>query len=90
MASVTSASRYITSVPRYHPRYQSRTSMYIRGLIPRNFAELAKAVLIGATRELFHLYLVGVLLLLQTRAVDLKVLETKLLKVTGQASLQSS
>ena len=32
MVSVTSASRY-------HPRYQSRSSMYIRGLIPRNFAE---------------------------------------------------
>ena len=37
MVSVTSASRY-------HPRYQSRSSMYIRGLIPRNFAELAEAV----------------------------------------------
>ena len=36
MVSVTSASRYITSASRYHPRYQSRSSMYIRGLIPRN------------------------------------------------------
>ena len=44
MVSVTSASRYITSASRYHPRYQSRSSMYIRGLIPRNFAELAEAV----------------------------------------------
>ena len=44
MVSVTSASRYITSVSRYHPRYQSRSSMYFRGLIPRNIAELAKAV----------------------------------------------
>ena len=35
--SVSSASRYITSASRYHPRYQSRSSMYIRGLIPRNF-----------------------------------------------------
>ena len=37
MVSVTSASNY-------HPRYQSRSSMYIGGLIPRNFAELAEAV----------------------------------------------
>ena len=44
MVSVTSASRYITSVSRYHPRYQSRSSIYIRGLISRNFAELAEAV----------------------------------------------
>ena len=47
MVSVTPASRYITSASRYHPRYQSRHSMYIRGLIPRNFAELAEAVPIG-------------------------------------------
>ena len=44
MVSVTSTSRYITSASRYHPRYQSRSSMYIRGLIPQNFAELAEAV----------------------------------------------
>ena len=44
MVSVTSASRYITSASRYHPRYQSRFSMYIRGLIPWNFAELGEAV----------------------------------------------
>ena len=44
MVSVTSASRYITPASRYHPRYQSRSSMYILGLIPRNFAELAEAV----------------------------------------------
>ena len=37
---------YVTSASRYHQRYQSRSSMYIRGLIPRNFAELAEAVLI--------------------------------------------
>ena len=36
MVSVTSASRY-------HPHYQSRSSMYIRGLILRNFAEFAEA-----------------------------------------------
>ena len=37
MVSVTSASRY-------HPSYQSRPSMYILGLIPRKFGELAEAV----------------------------------------------
>ena len=47
MVHVTSASRYITSESRYHPRYRSRSSMYILGLIPRNFAELAEAVPIG-------------------------------------------
>ena len=47
MVSVTSASRYITSASRYHPLYQSSSSMNIRGLIPRNFAELAEAVPIG-------------------------------------------
>ena len=44
MISVTSASHYITEASRYHPRYQSSSSIYIRGLIPRNFAELAEAV----------------------------------------------
>ena len=39
MVSVTLASRY-------HSRYQSRSSMYICGLILRNFAELAEEVLI--------------------------------------------
>ena len=47
MASVTSASRYITSASRYHPHFQNRSSMYIRGLIPRNFAESDEAVPIG-------------------------------------------
>ena len=42
--NIPSALRYITSASRCHPRYQSRFSMYIRGLIPRNFAELALAV----------------------------------------------
>ena len=46
MVSVTSASSYITSASRYHPRYQIRFSKYICGLIPRNFPELAKAALI--------------------------------------------
>ena len=41
---VKSASHFITPVTRYHPRYQSRSPMYIRGQIPRNFAELAEAV----------------------------------------------
>ena len=49
MVSVTSVSRYITSVSRYHLRYQSRSSMYICGLIPRNLAELAEAVPIVET-----------------------------------------
>ena len=47
MVSVTSASRY-------HPRYQSRSSVYIRGLIPRNFAELAKAVQIIMYPSTYH------------------------------------
>ena len=46
MISVTSASRYITSASRYHPRYESISSMYIRGLISWNFAELAEAATI--------------------------------------------
>ena len=37
----------VISASRYHPRYQSTSSMYIRDLIPRNFAELAEAVPIG-------------------------------------------
>ena len=41
---------YKTSASRYHPRYQSRSSMYIRDLIPQNFAESAEAVPIGAVR----------------------------------------
>ena len=44
MVSVTSASRYIMSASHYHPCYQSRSLMYIRGLIPPNFAELTEAV----------------------------------------------
>ena len=50
MVSVTSASRNITSASCYHPRYHSRSSMYIRGLIPRNFDELAEAVPIACCR----------------------------------------
>ena len=49
MVSVTSASLYITSVSRYHPLHQSRSSMCICGLIPRNSAELAEPVPIDAT-----------------------------------------
>ena len=44
MVSVTSASRYITAASRYHPRYQSRSSICIRGLIPQNSAEFAEVV----------------------------------------------
>ena len=40
MVSVTSASRYVTS----QSRYQSRTSMYIRGLIPRNWPRQFRSV----------------------------------------------
>ena len=54
MVSVTSASRYVTSASRYHPRYQRRSSMYIRGLIPRNFAELAGAVPIASSYVAFQ------------------------------------
>ena len=32
----------VMSVSRYHPRYQSRSSMYIPGLIPGNLAELIR------------------------------------------------
>ena len=49
MVSVTSAARYITSASSYHPRYQSKSSMYIRCLIPRNLAELVEAVSIEIT-----------------------------------------
>ena len=52
MVSVTSASRYITSASRYNPRYQSRSSMYTRGLIPRSFEGLAEAVPIAWCRGL--------------------------------------
>ena len=43
--SVTAVSRYITSASCHNPLYQSRSSIYIRGLIPRNFAELAGEVM---------------------------------------------
>ena len=44
MVAVTPASHYITTASHHHPHYQIRSSMYIRGLIPRNVAELAEAV----------------------------------------------
>ena len=44
MISVMSASPYVPSESLYHPLYQSRSSMYIRDLIPRNFAVSAEAV----------------------------------------------
>ena len=37
----------VTSALCYHTRYQSRSSMFFRGLIPRKFAELAEAAPIG-------------------------------------------
>ena len=43
----------VTTALRYNPRYQNRSSMYIHGLIPRNFAELAEAVQIGDQRSEF-------------------------------------
>ena len=49
MVSVTSASRYITSASCDNPLFQSRSSMYICGLIPRNFAESAEKVPIEST-----------------------------------------
>ena len=61
MVSETSASRYKTSASRYHPRYQSRSSMYIRGLILRNFAELDEAVPIvpcGDVGQVWYIYLI--------------------------------
>ena len=59
MVSVTSASRYITSASIYHPHYQNRTSMYIRGLIPHYFAEFTGAVPIalGNSLALHYAYL---------------------------------
>ena len=44
MVYVTSASRDVASAS----RYQRRSLMYIRGLIPQNSMELAKAVLTGS------------------------------------------
>ena len=41
----------VTSAPRYHPRYQSRSSMYIHGLIQRNFVEFAEADPIGMYKD---------------------------------------
>ena len=52
MVSVKSGSGFIMSASRYHPPYQSRSTMYIRGLIPRNFAEFAEAVPIAISAVL--------------------------------------
>ena len=49
MVSVTSASSYVTSAP----RYQSRSSTYIRGLVSRNSTELAEAVPIEGTSYMY-------------------------------------
>ena len=53
MVSVKSASHCITSASYYYLRYQSRSSMYIRGLIPQNFPELAKAVPIAVRSVIY-------------------------------------
>ena len=50
MVSVRSASSYVTV-----SHYQSRSSMYIRGQIPRNSTELAEAVLIGHEMAVYML-----------------------------------
>ena len=63
MVSVTSAFRYVTTASHYDLRCQSRSSMYIRGLIPRNFAVLAEAVPIGS-KAVVRLLLIHCLLLL--------------------------
>ena len=42
MVSVKSASRNIMSASRYHPRYQSRSLMYIRGLFSREFRGIGR------------------------------------------------
>ena len=47
MVSVMSASCYIASASRYHPRYQSRSSMYIRGLILWNWPRQFRMVVEG-------------------------------------------
>ena len=54
MVSLTPVSRYITSASLYHPRYQSRSSMYIRRcLILRDFAKLAEVVPIAGIKLLW-------------------------------------
>ena len=52
MVSVTSASCYVTPTS----RYQSRPSMYIRGLISQNSMELAEAVPIGIPSSGYQVY----------------------------------
>ena len=61
MAAVILASRYVTSAS----RYQSRSSMYTRGLIPRNSTTLAKAVpidkfqVVCSLKKVLHIAYVG-------------------------------
>ena len=55
IVSVTPAASYITSASRYHPGYQSRSSIYIGGLIPQIFPELAKVLPIGSICELLKI-----------------------------------
>ena len=46
---MTSASHYVAS----ESRYQRRFLIYIRGLIPRNFTELAETLPIGGGGDVF-------------------------------------
>ena len=61
-----SASRYITSALRYHPCYQSRSSMYIRGLIPRNWPRQFR---LKCNNDMSYVYI-----LVHTKIVPFKVL----------------
>ena len=56
LPSVTLASRYIPSALCYLSRYQSRSSMFICGRIPRNFAELTEAVPIPIVLKYQQIY----------------------------------
>ena len=59
VVSLTSALHFITSASCYHPRHQSRSLMYICGLTPRNFVELAEAVPIVCVLLCFLLIFLG-------------------------------
>ena len=52
MFSVTSVTCFVTSAS----RYQSKSSMYILGLIPRNSTELAEAVPIAAKHVITKIF----------------------------------
>ena len=79
MVSVRSASCYIKSASRYHPCYQRRFSMYIRGLIPRNFAELAEAVPIDTKDDKSCFFEEGCILIMCDTSMDDYVQEKNLM-----------